>query len=310
MTNSHIHGGILLSEEEKTSYLSLKNDKEDFDDLIIELSSLSPKEFAYASIRFMISFQKTALGFCVLLVALALLAPWIAPFSPTQLHLDAILMPPHADFLLGTDALGRDVLSRLLYGARTSLAVGLIAVGLSTALGVLVGALAALGSKWLDALLMRATDVALCFPTIFLILAIITVLEPSLLNVMIVIGLTSWMGTARMVRAELLSLKSRPFVEAATLAGVPAGVRFVHHLIPHLMPLILTTLALGLAAAILAESALSFLGLGIQPPTPSWGAMLAEGQSVLGVAWWLTLLPGASILLTVLAFTLAAERRV
>ncbi|PIZ30700.1 MAG: peptide ABC transporter permease [Alphaproteobacteria bacterium CG_4_10_14_0_8_um_filter_53_9] len=258
----------------------------------------------------MISFQKTALGFCVLLVALALLAPWIAPFSPTQLHLDAILMPPHADFLLGTDALGRDVLSRLLYGARTSLAVGLIAVGLSTALGVLVGALAALGSKWLDALLMRATDVALCFPTIFLILAIITVLEPSLLNVMIVIGLTSWMGTARMVRAELLSLKSRPFVEAATLAGVPAGVRFVHHLIPHLMPLILTTLALGLAAAILAESALSFLGLGIQPPTPSWGAMLAEGQSVLGVAWWLTLLPGASILLTVLAFTLAAERRV
>jgi peptide/nickel transport system permease protein len=149
--------------------------------------------------------------------------------------------------------------------------------------------------------------VMLCFPTIFLILAIITLLPPSLLNVMIIIGLTSWMGTARLVRAELLTLKTRPYVEAAQLAGVSRLRLVLRHILPGALPPILTSASLGLAAAILTEAGLSFLGLGIQPPTPSWGSMLTEGKSVLDVAWWLTAFPGLAIVLTVLGFTLVAE---
>ncbi len=250
--------------------------------------------------------RTVAFGFCLLLVAGAVLAPlWVA--DPTALNLHAVLQAPGQGFVLGTDSLGRDVLARLVYGARTSLSVGLVAVGLATGLGVLVGALAAYAGRWVDVALMRAADVMLCFPTIFLILAVITLLTPSLLNVMIIIGLTSWMGIARMVRAELLSLKTRPYVEHTRLAGVSA-VRVVwKHLLPGALPPILTSAGLGLAGAILTEAGLSFLGLGVQPPTPSWGAMLTEGKGVIEVAWWLTVFPGLMIVLSVLAFSLLAE---
>lgn len=241
-----------------------------------------------------------------LIIALGLCAPWLAPYNPGALHLNDVLSPPSATFWLGTDALGRDVLSRLLYGTRVSLSVGLVAVGLAIGLGVLVGVMAALVRK-LDAPLMRATDVMLCFPTIFLILAVIALLQPSLLNVMIVIGLTGWMGTARLVRAELLSLRARPFMDAATLAGVrPARLAWAH-LLPNALPPILTSASLGLAGAILTEAGLSYLGLGVQPPTPSWGAMLAEGKGVMEAAWWLITYPGLAIVITVLSFTFAAE---
>lgn len=247
-------------------------------------------------------------GLVLGLLLATLVGPWLVPFGPNTLHLDAVLLPPNGTFWLGTDTLGRDVLSRLLAGAQTSLSVGLVAVGLATGLGVLVGWLGAMGPRWLDGLLMRITDVVLCFPTIFLILAVLAVLEPSLLNVMIVIGLTSWMGTARLVRAELLSLRSRTFVAAAALGGVGRVRVWARHLWPHLRPTIMTSACLGLAGAMLAETGLSYLGLGVQPPTASWGAMLAEGKGVLEVGWWLVLWPGLAIVLTVLGFMLLAER--
>ncbi len=243
-----------------------------------------------------------------LMAGCALLAPLLAPAAPNQMFLSHVLTPPNAQFWLGTDALGRDVLSRLLYGAQTSLGVGLVAVGLALAVGVALGVVAGLGGRTTDALLMRLTDIMLCFPTIFLILAVIAILTPSLLNIMIIIGLTSWMGVTRLVRAEVLSLKTAPWRQAATLAGVGPWRLAVRHLLPNLLPPILTSASLGLAAAILTEAGLSYLGLGVQPPTPSWGAMLTEGKSVLEAAWWLTALPGLAILLTVLGFTLAVEK--
>lgn len=251
--------------------------------------------------------MRIGLALTCLIVLLALAAPWLAPFGPTAMDLHAILEPPNAVHRLGTDALGRDVLARLLFGARTSLSVALVAVGLAIGVGVAVGALAASGNKMLDVVLMRFTDVMLCFPTIFLILAVVTLLPPSLLNVMAVIGLTGWMGTARLVRAELLSLRGRAFVEASALAGTGWGGRLWRHLLPNALPPILTSASLGLAGAILTEAGLSFLGLGIQPPTPSWGSMLADGKPVLDVAWWLTLFPSLCIVASTLAFTLLAD---
>jgi peptide/nickel transport system permease protein len=254
----------------------------------------------------MLHLRSIGLMFCALLVVLALAAPWLATFPPNALNLNDVLAAPNSTYWLGTDALGRDVYSRLLYGTQVSLAVGLVAVGLATALGVAVGALAALSPK-LDAPLMRFTDIMLCFPTIFLILAVIAFLSPSLMNVMVVIGLTGWMGTARLVRGELLSLRSRTFIEAAKLSGVKPATLLWRHLLPHALPPILVSMSLGLAAAILTEAGLSYLGLGVQPPTPSWGAMLAEGKAVMEAAWWLITFPGLAIVVTVLGFTLAAE---
>ncbi|TKW60559.1 MAG: ABC transporter permease [Blastochloris viridis] len=237
----------------------------------------------------------------------ALLAPWLTPFGPNDLHLYDVLREPGATFLLGTDGLGRDVLTRLLYGARTSLSVGLVAVGLATGLGILIGTAAGMGPRWLDAALMRATDVMLCFPTIFLILAVIAFLTPSLMNVMVVIGATGWMGIARLVRAEVLSLRGRSFVEAATLAGASNRRKALKHILPNALPPVITSMSLGLAGAILTEAGLSYLGLGVQPPTPSWGAMLTEGKAVIEAAWWLITFPGLAIIFAVLGFTLLAE---
>ncbi len=237
----------------------------------------------------------------------ALLAPWLTPFGPNDLHLYDVLREPGATFLLGTDGLGRDVLTRLLYGARTSLSVGLVAVGLATGLGIVIGTAAGMGPRWLDAALMRATDVMLCFPTIFLILAVIAFLTPSLMNVMVVIGATGWMGIARLVRAEVLSLRGRSFVEAATLAGASNTHKAWRHILPNALPPVITSMSLGLAGAILTEAGLSYLGLGVQPPTASWGAMLTEGKAVIEAAWWLITFPGLAIILAVLGFTLLAE---
>lgn len=254
-----------------------------------------------------LTLRTAGLALCLAIVLVAVLAPALAPYGPSDLHLNDVLAPPSHAYPLGTDGLGRDVLSRLLYGTRVSLSVGLVAVGLATLLGTLIGALAALSPK-LDAPLMRFTDVMLCFPTIFLILAVIAFLSPSLMNVMVVIGLTGWMGTARLVRAELLSLRSRSFIHNATLSGVRPATLLVRHLLPNALPPILVSMSLGLAGAILTEAGLSYLGLGVQPPTPSWGAMLAEGKGVIESAWWLITFPGLAIVGTVLAFTFAAER--
>jgi len=238
---------------------------------------------------------------------LALLAPWIAPYDPTLINVKVILMPPSLEHLCGTDTLGRDVFSRMLYGARISLAVGFIAVGIAIAIGVALGALAGYYGNRVDTVIMRATDMMLCFPTFFLILAVIAFLEPSIWNIMIVIGLTSWMGVARLVRAEFLSLREREFVLAARSVGSSSFRLIVRYLLPNAMGPILVSAVLGVAGAVLIESGLSFLGLGVQPPNPSWGNILTEGKDNIQLAWWLSLYPGLAILITVLGYNLLGE---
>ena len=237
----------------------------------------------------------------------ALLAPVIAPFDPTELNVDIILQAPSLAHPFGTDALGRDVLSRMLYGARVSLWVGFVAVGLSVAIGLVLGLAAGYFGGIVDEVIMRGVDVMLCFPSFFLILAVIAFLEPSLTNIMIVIGLTSWMGVARLVRAETLSLRGRDFILAAKVAGAgPVRIIF-SHILPNALAPVLVSATLGVAGAILVESSLSFLGLGVQPPMPSWGNMLMEGKNVLEIAPWLSFFPGLAILFTVLGYNLLGE---
>ena len=237
----------------------------------------------------------------------ALLAPWLAPYNPLDINVKVILAPPSWAHPLGTDALGRDVLSRILWGGRVSLWVGFVAVGISTAIGLALGLVAGYFGKLTDEIVMRGVDVMLCFPSFFLILAVIAFLEPSLTNIMVVIGLTSWMGVARLVRAETLTLKSRDFVLAARVAGAGPGRILLRHILPNALAPVLVSASLGVAGAILVESSLSFLGLGVQPPDPSWGNMLMEGKDVLGIAPWLSVFPGLAILLTVLGYNLLGE---
>lgn len=216
-------------------------------------------------------------------------------------------------YWLGTDALGRDVLSRMLQGAGVSLSIGFVAVGLSVFIGVLVGATAGYFSESrvlgisLDTLLMRLTDAMLCFPTFFLVLTVVALLPASTLNIMIVIGLTSWMGTARLVRGEVLSLKTRDYIAAAVAAGLPGRRIITHHLLPNATAPVLVSASIGIATAILTESALSFLGFGVQPPDATWGNVLADGKNYILDAPWLFLFPGAAILVVVLAFNLLGE---
>lgn len=241
------------------------------------------------------------------LALLAALAPWLTPYQPSAIDLQQILQAPSPAHWLGTDAIGRDVFTRMLYGARVSLLVGLVAVGLSTAIGVLLGAVAGYYGGKTDALIMRGVDVMLAFPSFFLILAVIAFLEPSIINIMVVIGLTSWMGVARLVRAEFLRLKTMDYIAAARLAGVSDGNLMLKHLLPNAMAPILVTATLGIAGAVLVESGLSFLGIGVQPPTPSWGNILLEGKANIEIAWWLSLFPGLAILIAVLGFNLLGE---
>src|SRR5271157_1623826 len=234
------------------------------------------------------------------LFTVAVLAPWLAPYDPTLINLQEVLRPPSAAHLLGTDTLGRDVLSRVIYGARISLLVGFVAVGLATLIGVLVGALAGYYGGVVDAVLMRLVDLMLCFPTLFLILAVIAVLGPSIWNIMVVIGVTGWMGVARLVRAEFLSLREREFVVAARALGASDARLIWRHLLPNALTPVMVSATLGVAGAILVESSLSFLGLGVQPPTPSWGNMLTMGKDNIEIAWWLSVFPGLAILVTVM----------
>lgn len=237
----------------------------------------------------------------------AVFAPLIAPFAPNELHLDAILKAPCAEFPLGTDRLGRDVLSRLLYGGRVSLWVGFVAVGISISIGALLGLVSGYFGGLVDEIVMRFVDIMLCFPSFFLILAVVAFLEPSLFNIMVVIGLTSWMGVARLVRAETLTLREREFVSAARLAGTSTWRIMTRHILPNAMAPVTISAILGIGGAILIESGLSFLGLGVQPPQASWGNMLMDGKSVIEEASWLSLFPGLAILITVLGYNLLGE---
>jgi peptide/nickel transport system permease protein len=249
----------------------------------------------------------TGLTLVLGLFAVALLASWLAPYDPDFIDLQQMLMAPSPQHLLGTDTLGRDVLSRIIFGSRVSLLVGFVAVGLSTLIGVAVGALAGYYGGVVDAILMRLVDMMLCIPVFFLILAVIAMLEPSIWTIMVIIGLTSWMSVARLVRAELLSLREREFVAAARALGASDARLIWRHLMPNALAPVMVSATLGVAGAILLESSLSFLGLGVQPPTPSWGNILTMGKDNIEIAWWLSFFPGLAILVTVMSYNLLGE---
>lgn len=243
----------------------------------------------------------------VALFVVALAAPVLAPWDPYDFDAKHVLEGPSAAHWLGTDGLGRDVLSRMIYGARVSLLVGFVAVGISVAIGVSLGAVAGFFGGFVDALVMRFVDVMLNFPTFFLILAVIAYLDASVWNIMVVIGVTSWMGVCRLVRAEVLSLRERDFMVAAQALGMKPSRMILRHAVPNALAPVFVAAILGVAGAILVESSLSFLGVGVQPPTASWGNILTEGKSTLGVAWWLSVFPGLAILVTVLGYNLLGE---
>ncbi|MDL1978766.1 MAG: oligopeptide ABC transporter permease [Desulfobacteria bacterium] len=247
-------------------------------------------------------------GACVLVVFVtAFLAPALSPYDPGAISVSEKLTSPSWRHLLGTDQLGRDVFSRMLYGARISLLVGFVAVGLSLVIGILVGAMAGYYGKWVDTILMRFVDVMMCFPSFFLILTVIALLGPNIMNVMVVIGITSWMGTARFVRAEFLTLRERDFVRAARALGARDSRIIFYHILPNALAPVFVAATLDVATAILVEAGLSFLGFGVQPPAPSWGNILTSGRVYIFDAWWLTLFPGIAILITVLSFNLFGE---
>lgn len=248
-------------------------------------------------------------GFIIILgiLVVAILAPYIAPYDPNAIDVKAILLEPSALHYMGTDGLGRDVFSRMLYGARISLLVGVVAVGIATAIGVVLGALAGYYRGWVDVVIMRMVDVMLSIPTFFLILAVIAFLTPSIWNIMVVIGLTSWMGVTRLVRAEFLSLREREFVMASQTLGARDRRLIFKHLLPNSLTPIIVSSVLGVASAVLIESGLSFLGLGVQAPQASWGNILTDGKEYIQFAWWLSLFPGLAILITVLGYNLLGE---
>ncbi|HEX3853339.1 MAG TPA: ABC transporter permease [Polyangiaceae bacterium] len=273
-------------------------------------------------------------GLCALLALIVLallgklLTEWWVVFDPTTVRLPDKLMPPLSAptsaitsalrpplgmYPFGTDELGRNVFARMLQGSFVSLSVGIVAVSISLGIGVAVGGLAGyygqrkLGPISVDALLMRLTDVVLCFPTFFLILTVVALLPPSIYNIMIVIGITSWMGTARFVRAEFMALREQDFVTAAKALGLPEWRIIFRHMVPNAMAPVLVSATIDVAYAILTESALSFLGFGVRPPYATWGNILADGRNYIFDAPWLFLIPGSAILVVVLAFNLVGE---
>jgi peptide/nickel transport system permease protein len=243
----------------------------------------------------------------VVLALMAVAAPLVAPHDPHKPDIKRILDPPSKRHWLGTDQVGRDVLSRMLYGARVSLAVGFVSVGIATAIGIALGAAAGYHGGAVDAAVMRLVDLMLVFPRFFLLLAVLAFLKPSIWTIMAVIGLTGWMGVARLVRAEFLALKEREFVIWSQSIGASALRIIWRHILPNAMAPVLVAMTLGIPAAILTESGLSFLGLGVRPPYATWGNILNDGKEVIELAWWLSVYPGLAILLTVLSYNLLGE---
>lgn len=248
-----------------------------------------------------------ALGLVVFFLGVALLAPYLSPYAPDAYDLNKILEAPSAAHWLGTDDLGRDVLSRMIFGSQVSLSVGFVAVSIYVAIGILLGALAGYYGGWLDILISRAIEIMMCFPTFFLILAVLAFVGPSIYNIMIVIGVTQWTGIARLVRGEILKFREREFVLAARAAGGSDLRLIFRHLLPNALAPVLVSASFGVAGAILTESSLSFLGFGVPPQTPSWGGILSAAQAYMDVAWWLTFAPGAAIFLTITAYNLVGE---
>lgn len=245
-------------------------------------------------------------------VAAALLAPWIAPYDPFEQFFDGLTLegaplPPDARFWLGTDLLGRDLLSRLIFGARTSLIIGVAANGVAVVVGTLLGATAGYAEGWLGAAIMRFTDLMMAFPALLLAIALAAIFAPSLWIVALVIATVNWVQVARVVYTETRALAQRDYIEATRALGAGPLRILLRHILPHLVPTVLVYATLGIATTVLLEATLSFLGVGVRPPTPSWGGIIFESQSYFLSAPWLVFFPGAAILLVALAFNLVGD---
>ena len=249
------------------------------------------------------------LGLIVLLYLVALLAPYLAPYDP--IAQDDIartsFRAPSGEYLLGTDKFGRDILSRILYGARISLAIGFVATAISVTLGTLIGAVAGYVGGKVDAALMRFTDMVLAFPRLVLLIMVVALFSPSITVIILVLGLTQWPGTTRIVRADVLSLREREFIQAARALGMSGSRIIMRHLVPNVLAPVIVTATLGIGNTIVLEAGLSFLGMGVQPPTPTWGSMVSDGRDNLLSAWWVATFPGLTIVLVVLAFNLVGD---
>ncbi len=244
----------------------------------------------------------------VILLLITLLAPHLTAYAPREQNLRNRLSPPTAEHPLGTDMYGRDLLSRLLYGGRISLAVGLLSMIIAVVVGTLVGALSGYYGGWMDHVLVRFTEVVMAFPLILLALTALALVGSSVIYLILIIGLTAWPVTARLVRGEFLRLRNQDFVQAARAVGGGDGQIIFRHLLPNALGPMVVTATLGVAGAVLLEAALSYLGIGVQPPTPSWGNILYEGQRYLRAgAWWYTVFPGMTIFLTVLSINLVGD---
>ena len=240
---------------------------------------------------------------------IALVTPLIAPYDPAmQGPLPGRLAAPSSEFLLGTDHVARDVFSRLMYGARVSLSIGFVAVGISVTIGTLLGAVAGYLGGWIDTVVMRFVDMVISFPRLVLLIAIVALFDTqSIFLIVAVLGFTQWPGTARIVRGEVLSLREREFVEATRALGFSRRRIILRHVIPNVLAPVIIAATLGIGNVIVLEAGLSFLGLGLEPPTPSWGSMVADGRDLLLNAWWISTFPGLAIVLTVVAFNLVGD---
>lgn len=252
------------------------------------------------------------LAIITLVVGGAALAPWIAPYAPDEQLFEGLTlygepMPPGGDFLMGTDLLGRDLFSRMLYGAQTSLIIGVVANGVALVIGTLVGVLAGYVRGWVGAVLMRFTDLMMAFPALLLAICLAAIFQPSLWIVAMVIALVNWVQTARVVYTETTSLAEREFIAAEKTLGASRSRILFKHILPHLIPTLIVWGTLGISVTVLLEATLSFLGVGVQPPTPSWGNIIFENQTYFQAAPWLVFIPGAAILLLALAFNLVGD---
>jgi peptide/nickel transport system permease protein len=243
----------------------------------------------------------------VLLIVVAIAAPLLAPHDPTVGNLRAAMVKPDRQYPLGTDPFGRDMLSRVIYGARISLRLGLITLAISATGGVLLGILAGFYGGWVDTLISRLIDIKLAFPGILLALVIVAALGPSLHNVMIAVGISGMDSYTRLVRSSTLQVRELDFVLGARAVGCPSGYLMRRYILPNVLPPVIVVATLGVAGAILAAAGLSFIGLGAQPPTPEWGAMLSDGRNYIRDAWWLTVIPGAAIMITVLSLNMLGD---
>lgn len=243
----------------------------------------------------------------VALILIALCAKLIAPYDPIQIYLKESLRPPSLKHLMGTDVLGRDIFSRIIYGARASLIIGVVATSISLVIGVLIGAISGFYGGWLDSILMRVTDVFFAFPFFLLAIAIMTFLGPSFINIFIALGVVGWTNYARLVRGQVMSVKESDYVEAAHAVGAKNARIIWKHIMPNTLAPIIVYTTMNVGGVILAEAGLSFLGIGVQPPSPSWGLMLSEASNFIFNAPWMVIWPGVAIFLTVLGYNLLGD---